>query len=43
MIMIMHFEGIIGEVKKKDLKDDNKQLVLRHGAVEGIKELQKNF
>jgi len=23
MIMIIHFEGVIGEVKKKDLKDDN--------------------
>ena len=22
MIMIIHFEGVIGEVKKKDLKDD---------------------
>lgn len=43
MIMIIHFEGVIGEVKKKDLKDDNMQLVLRHGAVEGIKELLKNF
>ena len=43
MIMIIHFEGVIGEVKKKDLKDDNMQLVLRHGAIEGIKELLKNF
>ena len=43
MIMIIHFEGVIGEVKKKDLKDDNMQLVLRHGAVEGLKELLKNF
>ena len=41
--MIIHFEGVIGEVKKKDLKDDNMQLVLRHGAIEGIKELLKNF
>ena len=41
--MIIHFEGVIGEVKKKDLKDDNMQLVLRHGAVEGLKELLKNF
>ena len=43
MIMIIHFEGVIGEVKKKDLKDDTMQLVLRHGAVEGLKELLKNF
>jgi len=43
MIMIVHFEGVIGEVKKKDLKDDHMQLILRHGAVEGLKELMKNF
>lgn len=43
MIMIIHFEGVIGEVKKKDLKEDNIQLVLRHGAIEGIKELMRNF
>ena len=43
MIMIIHFEGVIGEVKKKDLKEDNIQLVLRHGAVEGLKELLKNY
>ena len=43
MIMIIHFEGVIGEVKKKDLKDDSMQLVLRHGAIEGLKELLKNF
>lgn len=41
--MIIHFEGVIGEVKKKDLKEDNMQLVLRHGAIEGIKELLRNF
>ena len=41
--MIIHFEGVIGEVKKKDLKDDSMQLVLRHGAIEGLKELLKNF
>jgi hypothetical protein len=43
MLMIIHFEGVIGEVKKRDLKEDNMQLVLRHGAVEGLKELLKNF
>lgn len=43
MILIVHFEGIIGEVKKRDLKEDNVQLVLRHGAIEGLKELFKNF
>ena len=41
--MIIHFEGIIGEVKKRELKDDSIQLVLRHGAIEGLKELFKNF
>ena len=43
MIMIIHFEGVIGEVKKKDLKEDSMQLILRHGAVEGLKELLKNY
>ena len=23
MLMIIHFEGVIGEVKKRDLKEDN--------------------
>jgi len=41
--MIIQFEGVIGEVRKKNLSDDNLQLVLRHGAVEGLKELLKNF
>ena len=41
--MIIHFEGVIGEVKKKDLKEDSMQLILRHGAVEGLKELLKNY
>lgn len=41
--MVIHFEGVIGEVKKKDLKEDSVQLVLRHGATEGLKELLKNF
>lgn len=41
--MIIHFEGVIGEIKKKDLKDDSVSLILRHGAVEGLKELFKNF
>ena len=43
MIIIIHFEGVIGEVKKRDLKEDSMQLILRHGAIEGIKELLKNF
>ena len=43
MLMIIQFEGVIGEVRKKNLNDDNLQLVLRHGAVEGLKELLKNF
>ena len=43
MIIIIHFEGVIGEVKKRDLKEDSMQLVLRHGAIEGVKELLKNF
>ena len=41
--MIIHFEGIIGEVKKRDLREDSMQLILRHGAVDGLKELFKNY
>ena len=41
--MIIQFEGVIGDFKKKDMRDDNLSLVLRHGAVEGLKELLKNF
>jgi len=37
--MIIHFEGVIGNINKKSLTDENFQLVLRHGAVEGLKEL----
>ena len=43
MILIIHFEGVIGEVKEKDLKEDSMQLIVRHGAIEGLKELLKNF
>ena len=39
MLLIIHFEGVIGEINKKSLTDENFQLVLRHGAVEGLKEL----
>lgn len=41
--MIIQFEGVIGEVRKKNLSDDNLQLVLRHGAIQGLKEILKNF
>jgi hypothetical protein len=43
MLVIIHFEGVIGDVFKKSLSDESVQLVLRHGAVEGLKEIQKNF
>ena len=43
MLMILQFEGVVGEIRKKDMKDDNLQLILRHGAVEGLRELFKNF
>jgi len=43
MLLIIHFEGVIGNINKKSLTDENFQLVLRHGAVEGLKELIQNF
>ena len=39
MVMIVHFEGIIGEVYRKCLSDDVPSLLLRHGAAEGLREL----
>ena len=43
MVMIIQFEGVIGEINRGSLSDDNLQLVLRHGVVEGLKELLKHF
>ena len=43
MVMIVHFEGIIGEVYRKCLSDDVPSLLLRHGTAEGLRELQKSF
>ena len=43
MLLIIQFEGVVGEVKRKDMKDDNLQLYLRHGAVEGLRQLMNNF
>lgn len=41
MVMIIHFDGVIGEVYRRSLTDDSPQLVLRHGAAEGLRELSK--
>ena len=41
--MIVHFDGIVGEVYRRSLTDDAPQLVLRHGAAEGLRELAKTF
>ena len=43
MVMIIQFEGVIGEINRSSLSSDNLQLMLRHGVVEGLKELLKNF
>jgi len=37
--MIIHFDGIIGEVYRKSLSDELPSLQLRHGAAEGLREL----
>jgi len=43
MLVIIHFEGVIGDVFKHNLADESVQLNLRHGAIEGLKEIIKNF
>ncbi len=43
MLMILHFDGVVGEVFRRSLTDDAPQLLLRHGAAEGLRELSKNF
>jgi hypothetical protein len=43
MLMILHFDGIVGEVCRRSLTDDTPQLLLRHGVAEGLRELAKTF
>ena len=43
MVLILQFEGVIGDIRRKNLSDDSFQLMLRHGAIEGLRELVKNF
>lgn len=43
MLMIVQFDGVIGEVYRRSLTDDVPQLFLRHGAAEGLRELSKHF
>ena len=43
MLLIVQFEGVIGDLRRKTLSDESFQLFLRHGAVEGLRELIKNF
>jgi hypothetical protein len=35
-ILIIHFEGVIGEIMQRNLGDNNYQVMLRHGTVEGF-------
>ena len=42
-LLIIHFDGIVGDVVQKNLGDDNYQLVLRRDAIEGLKQLGKHF
>lgn len=41
--MVIHFDGVIGEINLRNLSDEFYQIVLRHGAIEGLKELSKSF
>jgi hypothetical protein len=43
MLLIVHFEGVLGDVFKPNLADESVQLVLRHGCIDGLKEILKNF
>jgi hypothetical protein len=43
MVLIVQFEGVIGDITRKNLSDDTFQLLLRHGAIEGLRELIKSF
>eukprot|EP00347_Sterkiella_histriomuscorum_P021865 403332497 len=42
-LVILYFDGLIGEITQKNLSDDTYQLVMRHGSVEALQELSKNF
>lgn len=43
LLMIVHFEGVVGMVNKKFFSDDVLRLELRHGAVEALKDLMTKF
>lgn len=39
----MHFDGVIGEIMQKNVGEENYLFCLRHGAIEGLKELSRTF
>lgn len=43
LVVILNFEGVIGEIMQRNIGDDNYQMCLRHGAIDGLKEISKSF
>ncbi len=43
LVAIIHFEGVIGEIMQRNIGDDHYQMCLRHGALDGLKEISKSF
>ena len=39
MVCVIYFEGIVGEITKRNLSEDGYFLLLRKDAVKGLKEL----
>lgn len=39
MLCVIYFEGIVGEITKRNLSEDGYFLLLRKDAVKGLKEL----
>lgn len=42
-VIILQFEGVLGELTRKSLTEEGFYMHLRHGVAEGVKELLKNF
>ena len=42
-VIIINFEGVVGDIVQKNLYDETYQLTLRHGAIEGLQSLSRNY
>ena len=43
MLMIIQFEGVLGDLTKKNICDENLQLSLRKDAADGLRELLVHY